>query len=176
MRDDRQEGPFSLESLPAEGVTPDTYVWCKGMDDWKKAEEVAEISRFFRGRILDMMHPSEPEPAELLPPENDTEDEEMPPFAHIVRKSGTEYSRMPEDEEDKSIPPRTWLIESIIVTIFCSITGFIGIYFALKCRRAWQDGNADMSYDYSRRAKMWTGISFFLGFITTAFFMSRYLL
>lgn len=46
-----RQGPFELESLADAGVTPDTYVWCKGMPDWMQAAEVPDICRFFRQRL-----------------------------------------------------------------------------------------------------------------------------
>jgi len=152
---ERQTGPFTLEELPGAGVTPDTYVWCKGMEDWRKAEEIAEISRFFRVRILDMMHP--PVPVEEAQPEE------------------AAYSRIPEDAPDDNTAPRTFLTESVIVTLFCSLIGLVGIFYAARCRKAWTAGNKEASRNYSRLAKMWCGISFFFGFITLAFYMPRFL-
>lgn len=49
-----QRGPFDLDRLVEEGVRPDTYVWCKGMDDWTQANEVPDICRFFRQRLAGM--------------------------------------------------------------------------------------------------------------------------
>ena len=51
MSGDRRIGPFTLEELPENGVRPDTYVWTKGMPDWKRASEVADICRYFRLRL-----------------------------------------------------------------------------------------------------------------------------
>ena len=55
---DVQRGPFNLDELSDAGVRPSTYVWCKGMQDWEKAEDVADICRMFRIRISNLMHPS----------------------------------------------------------------------------------------------------------------------
>lgn len=41
MIDGERRGPFELSQLADAGVRPGTYVWCKGMDDWEKAEDVA---------------------------------------------------------------------------------------------------------------------------------------
>jgi TM2 domain-containing membrane protein YozV len=38
-----QRGPFSLEDLPGQGLRPDVLVWKDGMDDWRRADQVAEI-------------------------------------------------------------------------------------------------------------------------------------
>lgn len=178
MHGDRRCGPYTLEELPGAGVEPDTYVWCKGMADWKKAEEVADISRFYRSRILDIMHPatSLPVVAEDNLNEASQEDiDEIPPYSHLIEKSGTEYNRIPEEEPDDSVAPKSCLVESVLVTLFCSLLGVIAIYYAMRCGKAWKAGMKEESREYSRKAKMWTGISFFLGFISAAYFISRML-
>ena len=58
MINDKQVGPMELPELVEAGLMPDTYVWCKGMADWQQANEVADICRFFRNRIFDLMHPT----------------------------------------------------------------------------------------------------------------------
>ncbi len=41
--DKKQIGPCSIEELVEAGLRPDNYVWCKGMDDWEPAKDVADI-------------------------------------------------------------------------------------------------------------------------------------
>jgi hypothetical protein len=40
-------GPFGLADLKSKNITKGTPVWCEGMADWKKAENVAELKSFF---------------------------------------------------------------------------------------------------------------------------------
>ncbi len=46
-KDNQRLGPFPLEQLIANGITPDTLVWCSGMPGWKKAIDVPEVSVLF---------------------------------------------------------------------------------------------------------------------------------
>lgn len=46
-KDGQQVGPFSGEQLPAQGLTPSTMVWSKGMDGWQAAGEVAALGDLF---------------------------------------------------------------------------------------------------------------------------------
>lgn len=39
-----QQGPFSVNELSAQGITPQTPVWCEGMPAWKLAQEVPEVA------------------------------------------------------------------------------------------------------------------------------------
>lgn len=63
MKDGEQCGPYRVEELETAGVTPETYVWCKGMADWQQAGEVADICRYFRNLLHDRMHPTAMQPA-----------------------------------------------------------------------------------------------------------------
>ena len=51
MLGDRQVGPMTLEELADLGIRPDTYIWCKGMPDWERADENGDVCRFFRRRL-----------------------------------------------------------------------------------------------------------------------------
>ncbi len=64
MSGDRRIGPFTLEQLPENGVRPDTYVWAKGMPDWVRASEVADICRYFRLRLSNSLPDAATRPLE----------------------------------------------------------------------------------------------------------------
>lgn len=202
MIDGERRGPFELTELADAGVRPDTYVWCKGMDDWQKAEEVADICRFYRQRIFDLMHPSA-SPAQVQSQPN--EEQQMTaddPYADIpirfrgmVRRSGEQPGPKADISPDTSRPPAPTLFLSLFLTLFCfPFTGFVAIYYSYKARAAWQesqrsqsDNNRQLyndqerenlrrqSHDYDRQAKMWIGITFFLGMIFYAFISHRFL-
>jgi len=44
IRNGKQEGPFSIEELSQQGITPESEVWAPGMDDWKQAGDVPELT------------------------------------------------------------------------------------------------------------------------------------
>lgn len=152
MIDGRREGPFTLQQLCDAGIRPDTYVWCKGMEDWTRADEVADICRFFRLRIFDINHPA--------PPPSEEPVKEMKEEAPVDMWNNVDISRTPVN----------LVGVSIALIILCSpLTGCIALYFALRARKNWKNGNARAAHDLTRQAKMWCGISFFLGFIGYAF-------
>ncbi len=169
MIDGEQVGPLQLHDLPAAGVRPDTYVWCKGMTDWRRAREVADISRFYRQRISSIMHPAPAPPAAT---ETNTPAQEatgMPRFDRFLQQSDNPLPQGKLPEPDYNLPPRTMLVESVILTVFCfPLTGFVAIYYAVMTRREWSNGNKKEAHEYSRRAKMWAGITFFLGMMLYA--------
>ena len=43
----QQMGPFALDQLLANGLTPETLVWANGMANWTKAQDVPEVAALF---------------------------------------------------------------------------------------------------------------------------------
>ena len=175
--DGEQKGPFELEELGAAGVRPSTYVWCKGMPDWEKAEDVADICRFYRIRLHDLMHPGSVEAERRNNESTDTNqqssDNDVPPafptrFDQYLRDNDMHIPTLEEIDsmKNKDIPPVNMLPAAIIATIlFFTPTGIVAIYYAYKTKKLWREGLHEEAHENSRSAKMWTGISFFLGII-----------
>jgi len=44
IRNGKQEGPFSVEELSQQGLTPESEVWAPGMADWMQAGDVPELT------------------------------------------------------------------------------------------------------------------------------------
>jgi uncharacterized membrane protein YhaH (DUF805 family) len=59
-KNNQRLGPFPVEQLISNGITPDTLVWCSGMPGWKKAMDVPEVAVLFA--------PQQPPQAEYMPP------------------------------------------------------------------------------------------------------------
>ena len=63
-------------------------------------------------------------------------------------------------------PPKTWLLESILATIFCCLPfGIIGIIYATKVESSWYAGRTSQALSYSKTAKTWTITSFVVGLV-----------
>lgn len=64
--------------------------------------------------------------------------------------------------------PKTWLAESILVTLFCCLPfGIIGIVNASKVSTFFAMGNYEMAQRTSANATKWTKIGFFTGLVIT---------
>lgn len=64
--------------------------------------------------------------------------------------------------------PKTWLAESILVTLFCCLPfGIVGIVNASKVSTFFAMGNYDMARQASANAAKWTKIAFFTGLVIT---------
>lgn len=182
MIDGERRGPFELSQLREAGVGPDTYVWCKEMEDWEPAADVPDICRFWRQEIARIMHPgAAPAVAPDEPVKDVPVDEQQPLPSYRRTILGEEYdSAMQPDDETLATPPPNYLPFAILVTfLFFPVTGAVAIYHSLQARRLWSHsvnlkGEDRLmlqreAYDSVRASKMWIGISFFLGLILWAF-------
>ena len=93
----------------------------------------------------------------------------------------------PQNFADNNICPKTWLAESILVTLFCCLPfGIVGIVKASQVESAFRTGNYGQAMQNSKDAANWTKwgfivglvcylLYFILGFSFPAFFLSRYI-
>ena len=44
IKNGKQEGPFTVEELSQQGITPESEVWAPGMADWQQAGDVPELT------------------------------------------------------------------------------------------------------------------------------------
>jgi hypothetical protein len=69
-------------------------------------------------------------------------------------------------------PPKTWLVESILVTFFCCMPfGIAGIVNAAKVESRFYAGDYEGALRSSREAKKWTMIAFILGLVIVALYI-----
>lgn len=129
MIGDEQRGPFEIAQLADEGVRPDTYVWCKTMDDWAPASDVPEIRRYFQSRIESLKSKEEREAEDRLAREAREQEEligKFPPMAqNLIRKSGIKLrpGDVPNMNQDSPNP----LLPIILFILFFAliIAGFL---------------------------------------------------
>lgn len=73
------------------------------------------------------------------------------------------------------MPPKTWLVESILVTLFCCLPfGIAGIVYATKVESLFYAGHSEAAEQASRDAGKWTKIGFWVGLSLTVLTMLGY--
>ncbi len=71
--------------------------------------------------------------------------------------------------------PKTWMAESILVTIFCCLPfGIAGIVYAAKVSTLYATGKYEEAEAASKNAGKWTKIGFFVGIAVIIFYMLVY--
>ncbi len=140
----KQKGTFTPMELKEENVKRDTLVWTQGMEQWKRAEEVDELLFLFSSTY----HSPPSMQSQPVQPQH-------APTVHAP-------SQQPM--------PKTWLVESILVTIlpfilcssFLSLLGIIGIVYATQVESFFNRGDYQASVEASRSAGKWTRIAMWI--------------
>ena len=55
--DNQRRGPFPEEELLQNGMTPDSLVWCNGMEGWTRASDVPELAKYLESQKVPQFDP-----------------------------------------------------------------------------------------------------------------------
>ncbi len=154
-------GPFDVPQLLQHGIKGSDLVWAEGMKDWAPAESVDEIREALYSTPSDSSIPNIPP----LPPETGYPEPPVPPATPSYNQEARQqqYANGAQQQHyGNEIPPKTWLAESILVTILCCLPfGIVGIIKASNVSGLWQAGRYEEARAASASAKKWTIIGFF---------------
>ena len=77
-----------------------------------------------------------------------------------------------EDHLNSERPPKTYLVESILVTLFCCLPlGIVGIINATKVESNFHAGNHAEAQRYSNEAKKWCKIGLIVGVVVLVLYL-----
>ena len=167
-----QVGPFELHQLAEAGVRPSTYVWCKGMDDWQRADSVPEVRDMFLNHLHHKQEVSVEEipvaeVEEVRPDSSEPQTESRPRFRGIPPQ--------PEPEIDLNSPPQVSMTLAVLSLLLCFVpTGIVAVFYTYKALKCWNQSSqpgADFedlrkkSHEYERLSKMWLGLTVAFGII-----------
>ena len=112
IRNGKQEGPFSVEELSQQGITPESEVWAPGMADWKQAGDVPELTAVLQRAEFEASQQAaraaENQPAMGQPYEPSVPPTQAPPQVP---------PRSPYVEEKKKSGCTPWLVALLILAI-----------------------------------------------------------
>jgi hypothetical protein len=147
LNGNQRVGPFPAEQFSQQPVGPDTLVWTDGLPDWKRRADVPEINALFLGQ-----QPVAPPAYQPQPGGYPAQGYQQPYPQQMYGSAPMGYS-----------PPKTWLVESILVTLFCCLPfGIVGIINAAKVENRFRMGDLQGAKQASDEAGRWTKISFFV--------------
>jgi len=144
IENEEQYGPFTFDELKDHNIEKSTPIWYEAITDWTEAGELPELSGLFE--ILEL--PVKESDKQL---ENEVLEKYVPPSQHK------------EPIKQRGFPPKTWLVESILVTLFCCLPfGIAGIVFSSKVESLFYAGDIEGAERASREAGKWTKIGFWI--------------
>ncbi|MBO4995892.1 MAG: CD225/dispanin family protein [Muribaculaceae bacterium] len=143
----QHEGPYSIDELRTRNVTPSTLVWNDSMKDWTPAGEVAELAALLFGGAQD--------PATL------------PNGAYTHCNTPNNVGTV-----NNEVCPKTWLVESILATLFCCLPlGIVGIVKASQVESRFHSGDYAGAQESSREAGKWTKLSAIIGIVVLLLYL-----
>lgn len=148
-----ERGPVNIELISEHGINGDTLVWFDSMPLWVKASSVPDLKPYITNKGIESI-------IDKLPPlerENTRDKKIIPPqFRVIDDKLKAQINMM---------TPKSWLIESVLVTIFCFLpAGIVGIIYASKVNPLWYSGKYAESLRASTIAGRWVKWTFLIIF------------
>lgn len=172
--DHATKGPFTLTQLVEAGVRPSTYVWCKGMDDWQRAEDIADICRAMRCTLAGL-----PIPGEEPTPQQKSNPESQQSAADNLSLRNFYGIPEPDIKIDYDVKPQGISIMMAVVLSICCfpITGMVALWFAYKFQSLWKESEQPAidpqtrhtlrvkAYEKARVYRMMIGITFSIGLI-----------
>ncbi len=142
-KSENTQGPVLLSYFQTHGIAPNTLVWYEGLPDWVKADTVPQLHPFLKESGVESMTKH-----------------------HYASELGYKYEAPrctpPACKDSHTAPskadmPKTWLFESILVTLFCCLPlGIGGIIYASRVQALWSGMRYAEALDASNRAKQWT--------------------
>lgn len=145
-----QFGPYTLEIFRLLPLRSRSYVWSTGMEEWVTAGEMKELDGLTRK--------SESTPdirKDIAEPELFTE--------------GTAPAT--EDSVSAEPMPKTWLTESILLTLLCSVIGLIPFFHGMQVRSLYRMGDYEGAARESATAKKWLFIAAAIGLVVDALYL-----
>ena len=138
-----KSGPFTIDQLTTQQVTPQTPVWTEGMSDWVSAQQIAELSSLFAS------HAPTPEASQPT----------ATPQAPAYNAAPSYGNPQPQAPNTQVVPPN-YLVWSILVTLFCCIPGgVVAIVYSTQVSSRFQQGDYAGANESSRNARKWVIIS-----------------
>ena len=154
LENNQQAGPFTLEQLAARGINGFTNVWTQGMANWVPASQVPELQAVI----------NRPQGFQTPPPYQGGGYQQAPQAGPAPSYG---YNSSYAQQGQQAGPcPKTWLLESILVTLFCCLPlGIVGIVNASKVSSAHSSGRYADALRASQDAGKWTKIGFGIGIV-----------
>lgn len=178
----QQSGPFEPSELLAHGLTVNSLVWCEGMPNWTSASQVPELMALLSGQTFNPGNIDAQLP-QMPPMGGQTQLPQAPPFNPQQTTQPTTYGTPnqpyappqygPSNNQPQNMMPKTWLTESIIATVVCSlccgasfitlITGVIAIFNANGVKTKFNSGDYAGANKKSASARLWMMITCGIG-------------
>ncbi|MDO4790798.1 MAG: CD225/dispanin family protein [Porphyromonas sp.] len=180
--DEKKVGPLALEELRGFYLRKDTLVWKEGLEGWTTAETLPELAPYISSysslnKLSDDKNGGGISTASRQTPS--ASETQRAAQEELVGKVQSDYSNSGHNEDPffHKIMPKTWVLESLLVTFFCcNILGIIALAKALRVESNFLAGRYNDALKYSKDAKQWVLTTLFIGLAIYVIFILFYFL
>lgn len=190
---DHHDGPYSVDTLVANGLKPEDLVWTEGLADWTPAGNILELAEAMNLRDSMAAAPAEPaapvaaeaieiveteaeapveqEPACNVEPDPQPQPAQEPYAAPQMQAPYTQTAPAQAAAMTQTEPcPPAYIAWSIIVTVLCcTIVGIPAIVFASMTKSAYYRGDLAKAKRYSEITQWFIIAAIVLGTVSWPF-------
>lgn len=190
---DHHDGPYSVDTLVANGLKPDDLVWTEGLADWTPAGNILELAEAMNLRdsmvaaqaepaapataeVIEIVEteaeaPVEQEPACNVEPDPQPQPAQEPYAAPQMQAAYTQTAPAQAAAMTQTEPcPPAYIAWSIIVTVLCcTIVGIPAIVFASMTKSAYYRGDLAKAKRYSEITQWFIIAAIVLGAVSWPF-------
>ena len=164
-----QQGPVDKNLLRSLGVTADTMVWKKGMEQWVKASLVPELRPILISEPVDT--PPTPPRASQRPATYETGSYNKDENSSGGTNAASAYSAGTANQT-KQAKPNNNLIFAIVTTVLCCLPlGGLAIYYAIQSDSAYNAGDLQAAEANGKSARNWSIAGVVLGAVGTIIYV-----
>ncbi len=158
---DQNLGPLTAQEILNRGIDVNsTYVWTQGMTDWQLAKDVTD----FNGGI--------PQPPSSQTNYNESQTHQnlgYPPSQQAPSTSPNQYAnntqQKPINIGNQPKPNNNMAIAVVCALLCCMPLGVVGIVYAGKVNKLYNEGNVTEAQEYADKAKKISTIGIIVGFV-----------
>ncbi len=144
----QQLGPFEVDQLLVNGLTPDTLVWCNGMAGWEMAKNVPELSRLFVTQQ----------------PKYQQQQYAQPQYQQPQYQQAYQQNSQPMPDSN--------MVWAILSTLFCCLpTGIVAIVKASNVSGLYSRGDYEGAVQAANDAKKWAMWGAIIGVVGTVLYI-----
>lgn len=190
---DHHDGPYTVDTLVANGLKPDDLVWTEGLADWTPAGNILELAEAMNLRdsmvaaqaepaapataeVIEIVEtvaeaPVEQEPACNVEPDPQPQPAQEPYAAPQMQAPYTQTAPAQAAAMTQTEPcPPAYIAWSIIVTVLCcTIVGIPAIVFASMTKSAYYRGDLAKAKRYSEITQWFIIAAIVLGTVSWPF-------
>lgn len=127
IKNDEQQGPFTVEQLSGMNIMPETPVWAEGMPDWTTADKVAELQPLvaYAPRLDGQDEPpAMPQGPANQPPQWNNAPSQQAPYTAPQQPYGYAASQQPQYAAPEAPRPKKshtalWVTLAIVAVLAC---------------------------------------------------------